>query len=1361
MMRIYSTILFCCCALWAGAQNLSNRGKEFWVGYGHHQFMEPGQSNSQEMVLYFSAEEPANVTVTINGTSYVRNYTVPANSVIASEYIPKAGLYDCRLYSVPPTFGGTGGEGLFTRGIHIVSDVPIVAYAHIFGSASSGATMLMPVETWGYVYSTVNSPQNYGSNNCFSWVYVVAQEDNTVVEITPSVPTRNGRVPGVPFYATLNKGEIYQVIGAAITSSKGYEMTGTHVKSIANSAGVCHPIGVFAGSSRTAISCPVGGSGSGDNIMQQIFPFQAWGKRYLTAPFSKDNSASSFNTHLLRIAVKDPTTVVKVNGVTLTSGLINNFYYQLQSNTADYIEADKPILVAQYMPSSGSCGFTGYGDPEMIYLSPIEQAIKRVGFYRNVEEAIRVNYLTLIIPTDGLASLKIDGSSSISYSYPHPNLPGYTVVVKRWSPAAATQCIVESDSAFTAITYGLGSVESYGYNAGTLINNLNVIGSIHNQLDTTATSHKFTCTNTPVDISLLIAYKPIKLVWLLSAQAAVLSPATDVTDNNPIPVDSVLVSGVKYYKYTLPQTYSFNSTGEFEIPVLSTHPSIENCNNTEKVKFMVEVKGKPTPEFSFTHTGCTLDTVYFATPDTSSNGFGIARWNWSFPGGEIDSGNAVKHVLPAGTQTVQLTVVSAEGCLADTSMQIVVNPKPVAGITASAASICEGGNLVFTDNSNYADPAGINAWYWDFDNGDTATVFSGDPQTVDFPAYDTVTVKHVVRVSDLCISDTAETTVIVYANPTASFDYPVGCLPADGIVQFNNTSTTPDGQPLSSYAWNFADPDADATNPNTSTLANPTHVYTAFGPYDIVFSVSTAAGCTDDTTVKASFHVRPQFSFDVLSSVCEDMTGTVSVAKAGVTNGVTGTHIYKGPGTDADGNFSPSVAGAGTHTIWYVFTSDGGCTDSVSQTIRVHPKPNVSFTVNSDICLDQQATFTDASTIASGNIATWSWDFGDGSNASYTNGNVFSKSYSTYNDFTVKLTAVSDSGCSAEQTQQLSVHPMPVADFELPEGVCMPGGEASFTNLSTVPGNGALNYQWDFGDGGAGSNAASPVHYYASSGSYPVSLTATTTYGCAHAVVKTLSAFYDKPVAAFTVAPDTLCQGSDNEFTNSSTAPNSTVQSWQWEFGDGTSSTDENPVKRYTQPGDYNVQLTVMNAVGCASDPFTKPVIVYLQPVIDAGPSFVVPQGTIVQFGAEANDSTVLQFSWTPAGELSQADILRPQLKAVHDETYTLTAKGEGDCIATDNLSVKILRPVNVPNAFSPNGDGINDTWVIRNLSDYPGCTVEVYNRYGQRVFYSAGYGTPWKGGFNGNPLPVATYYYVIRLENGFAPITGSVTILR
>ena len=261
--------------------------------------------------------------------------------------------------------------------------------------------------------------------------------------------------------------------------------------------------------------------------------------------------------------------------------------------------------------------------------------------------------------------------------------------------------------------------------------------------------------------------------------------------------------------------------------------------------------------------------------------------------------------------------------------------------------------------------------------------------------------------------------------------------------------------------------------------------------------------------------------------------------------------------------------------------------------------------------------------------------------------------------------------------------------------------------------------------------------------------------------MKPISAFFDKPVADFSVNPSSLCQGIDNVFTDLSTAPNNTVSKWNWNFGDGTSSTAHNPTKRYNKPGVYDVQLTVANSVGCISNVFTGQVTVYLQPVIDAGPSFVVPQGTIVQMKPTVNDSTVVSFTWSPPTNLSDANVLRPLVNAISDQTYVLTANAPGGCTATDETSVKILKLVKPPNAFSPNGDGINDKWVISNLSDYPGAYVEIFNRYGQRLFYSSGYSNPWDGTLNGTALPVATYYYVITLKNGFEPITGSVTIIR
>jgi len=1714
------------------SQLISNKGKEFWVGYGHHQFMEMG-FNDQNMVLYLSAEDqPATVTVTIDSsgpfpaTWWRRTYNIPAYTVISTEPLPKGTIdagpsgtdpnFDARLYDDPPP-AGFGGNRTFTkRAIHIESNVPIVAYAHIYGNVSSGATMLLPVETWGYSYISINSEQVDAGGPGYSWIYVVAKEDNTRVRIIPSAATRLGVPPGTPIDVDLQKGHIYQLIGQSDAGGNGVQLTGTTIKAIPGPDGECHPFAAFAGSSRTrGESVPCGTASGRDNDIAQLFPEHAWGKTYLTAPMSSSNGATllpnQFQTSIYKIVAKDPaTTTVRVNGAVLNRPA-GQSYWQYHSNTADYIEADKPIMVAQFISGASACNPGSSGDPSMVYLSPLEQAIKRVGFYRNNKEVIYSNYVTIIVPTDGVPSLRIDNSAVFDHVYAHPNKPGYSVVVKGW-PASQSQCLVRCDSNFTAVTYGLGSAESYAYSAGAYFENLNAISELHNVADTTNNGqnvHPFNCVNSPVEISALTRFQANRLVFRVSALGAVVTPNADVVMDpaSDYFVGTVDMNGQTYYKYKLPGEYVFNTPGVYTIPVKLTSPAIDNCNNTEDVAISIEVKARPTADFTWNHPGgCVKDTVTFLGPGSTGT-YTIAQWHWTFPDATTSGLQNPQHALgDVGDNDIHLRVVTAEGCEAEATKTIQTFAVPTATVTPSVLSVCEGNAITFTASSSYQAPVAIKDWYWDFGNGTTATPTTGDPMTVQFDNYGTYTVKHVAKISEQCVSDTATTTVTIYAKPKPGFSYPAGCLPENGVVEFVDTSSVPDAQTIVSWSWQFGDPNANPGNPNTSDLQHPSHTYTDFGTYDIrlaittdqgcakdttvsaVFNVSphitfdalnpvcenaplvlvnaasvtngvagtgvyrgpgtdaagnfnpaaagpglhkiyydftstggctitdsstilvhakpapsftwspddgclpadglvtftntstiadaqtmtflwnfddpnatgtnpnvaidpnpqhyfsegvydigmmaisshhcvadtvvsvtlsvtpaieftpvpavceslegtilintavvtnnvsgtgsyrgpgidaagnfspslagagqhkiyydfistggctatdsiiievypkpnveftfgsgclptdgivtfvnnssiagggpltfswnfgdpnanagnpntsdlpnpthiyaegeyniqlsaqSANGCAADTTIVATFSVTPQLAWDPLAAVCESVPGTVSLASATVTNNVAGTGVYSGTAIDAAGNFSPSLAGDGTHDLLYTYTSAGGCVAAVSQSVVVHPKPDASFTVNSDICIDQSATITDQSTVPSGFIAAWNWDFGDGTTASNTNNDPFTRNWAAHNTYQIKLTAVSDNGCFDEATRQVVVHPLPVAAIGLPAGVCMPGGMAQFTNLSSVADNSSMTWNWDFGDGSAGSSAAEPVHHYAAVNSYTVTLTATSAYGCVNTTSAVLDDFFDKPIADFAVAPDVLCQGTESVFSNLSTAPNSTVTGYHWNFGDGTTADQANPVKTYALPGQYFVELTVTNAVGCESDPVSKPVTVYLQPVIDAGPSFVVPQGTVVRFNPTVNDSTTVQFTWSPGGALSDPHALRPTLEALYDGTYQLTAVGEGNCTATDFITVKILKPVNIPNAFSPNGDGINDTWLIRNLADYPGCTVEIFNRYGQRVFYSSGYPTPWDGTYNGKPLPVATYYYVIHLKNGFAPVTGSVTIVR
>lgn len=1197
--------------LWCGrsvAQNFTNRGKDFWTGYGLHLFMEPPNlsdpstiawANTQEMVLYLSAEEDADVTITIQGRSAVTvlPYHVKAGTVTVTAPMPKAAAADCRLYEDPPPFGN-GGDGLFHRSIHIQSTVPVVAYAHISGLQSSGATMLMPAESWGYVYKAINSQQrvNSAANGCFSWIFVVADHDNTVIEITPSVPLRNGKKAGEVITATLNKGDIYQIVGAAISKTTGEDLTGTKVRSIANGAGDCFPIGVFSGSSLTAITCDGSNNGAGDNLIQQAFPVHAWGKRYLTAPFSNSENAADPNPSLFRIAVDDPATVVKKNGKEMT-GLVKGFYYEYLSSTADYIESDKPVMVTQYMPSMdqrgtypAGCGYKGLGDPEMVYLSPIEQAINQVVFYRNTEAIVEVNYLTLVIPDKGVASLTIDGSKDFSHTYPHPNLPGYTVVIKRW-PASKAQCIVKSDSSFTATTYGVGKFDSYAYNAGTRINNLNGSLSLHNMEGETGAAHAFTCPASPVQLAVLMSYQPVKMVWHVS-QLEHVTPRVDVTQDNPVPAETVVLNGITYYRYILPDTYLFDTTGNFRLTVSTTHPSIANCNNTEHLLLDVPVKPRPKAAFTYTHTGCIADPVTLNWKEGSAGSFEINKWNWVFADNSTGAGKSVQKLFTEpGAQSVKLRVVSKEGCVGDTVQPVQINKGPVIDLAISPAVICDGNTVTLKTTSQGGAEYTLKNWYWDFGNGATRTTTVGEINDLVYKAQaQPYTIKVIAKVSETCKSDT----------------------------------------------------------------------------------------------------------------------------------------VYK--------------------------------------TVMVNRAPKAAFTATADICAGGEATFTDNSEAADAAITKWSWAMGDNTSQEKNNGTAFRYAYATAATFKVGHTVTDAKGCVSDTAwQQVVAHSFPVAEFTLPARVCMPG-KAMVVNNST--GEGTLTYKWLMGDNSTALTTRDASHAYATAGSYTVQLTVTSAYNCPATVSKLLpaTAFGSKPLAAFVFAPREACEGQVRNFTDGSTATAGTsINSWKWDFADGTVTTERNPAHTYTKAGTYAVKLVVTDAAGCASDTAVDMAKVNIQPHVTTEGSITVLRNKEVVLHATSNTTAGVSFAWTPAGELTGANTLNPVYTATHDQVFTVTAIGnDGNCAAVTTLAVKVLVKILPPNVFTPNGDGIHDTWDIEGLADYAHCTVQVFNRYGQRVYSSAGYSKAWNGTVNGTMVPSGTYYYIITDNSSdWQRLTGPVTIIR
>jgi gliding motility-associated-like protein len=163
---------------------------------------------------------------------------------------------------------------------------------------------------------------------------------------------------------------------------------------------------------------------------------------------------------------------------------------------------------------------------------------------------------------------------------------------------------------------------------------------------------------------------------------------------------------------------------------------------------------------------------------------------------------------------------------------------------------------------------------------------------------------------------------------------------------------------------------------------------------------------------------------------------------------------------------------------------------------------------------------------------------------------------------------------------------------------------------------------------------------------------------------------------------------------------------------------------------------------------------------VNVGPDLTVLEGNSIRF-EPLNRVAGQTYKWTPNTYFVTPDtVWAATVKPVFDMTYILTTTGAGSCTASDQVFVKVLKLLSAPNAFSPNGDGINDTWIIPYLRDYPGSKIEIFSRSGQLVFTGTGTAV-WNGKLNGQPLPVGTYYYVITPYNGRSPFSGAITIIK
>lgn len=368
------------------------------------------------------------------------------------------------------------------------------------------------------------------------------------------------------------------------------------------------------------------------------------------------------------------------------------------------------------------------------------------------------------------------------------------------------------------------------------------------------------------------------------------------------------------------------------------------------------------------------------------------------------------------------------------------------------------------------------------------------------------------------------------------------------------------------------------------------------------------------------------------------------------------------------------------------------------------------------------------------------WDFGDGTTSTEENP---VHTYLDTGSYYVMLIVNPGFTCADTALGEVGLYNGLTANYSFITGCA--GTSVSFNDLSESINAGEINdWDWVFGDG-ATSDLQNPEHVYAEGGIYTVSLHIVATSGCESDYVVDVEVA-PGPTAAFDV--DDVCQNFAAEFDNGSTITDGTISGYLWDFGDGQTSTEENPSHFYDEPGTFDVTLITYAANGC-TDTITYDVLIGELPFADAG-----DDDSVLYLETFTLDGTgVGDFFWAPGNlilppaNISSFTEATPTVELTQTTSFVLTVTSPDGCTETDTVTIFVesYTIVEVPNAFSPNGDGFNDaifvlTHDIAELLEY-----SIFNRYGEVVFTTTNMATGWNGTVEGKEAEMGTYIYLVR----------------
>lgn len=586
------------------------------------------------------------------------------------------------------------------------------------------------------------------------------------------------------------------------------------------------------------------------------------------------------------------------------------------------------------------------------------------------------------------------------------------------------------------------------------------------------------------------------------------------------------------------------------------------------------------------------------------------------------------------------------------------------------------------------------------------------------------------------------------------------------------------GEPVTLYAaggvvYQWTGPHGFSASDSLVLISNTATSNT--GTYYV--TVTSNAGCSKLDSTIVSVYTTPLADFNALNPNCEKTNINFNDLSVFVDEQLTKWTWDFGDGTfSSQQNPVHVFQQAGNYQVSLLVENQKGCKSTVKkESIAVHTLPLPDFQLPGICLTDPFAAFINTSAIAGQNesLFSYQWNFGDPNSAPVNNVSSLQSpqhSYTSVGIYPVHLTVTSNNGCVNDTIKNFTVNgASPVAKFSFDPLTSFCSNAAVIVeNRSTVNfGNiTKVEIYWDDANDTSQKLVDSfPLagekytHQYETFGS-PLSklmLVRYVVYSGINCVDENTQAIYIKasPQVNFSLLSN-VCQNAP-AFALTQAAEINGLQGTGVYTGDGVSGGLFNPAA--AGAGDHIIRYTFTGNNNCIAT-VEQPIKVFEQPAVNAGPDRTMILGDIITLNASATGSSLL-FEWTPTNYIDNNLVLTPAVSPLQNTLYTVRVISGDGCEAKDEMLVTVVKDIFVPNAFSPNGDGINDAWRISFIDSYKEISVQVFNRYGEVVYESKGQPVVWDGTYKGQPVQTGTYVWMLNPGTGKKIRRGTVTVTR